>query len=252
MRNSSACMQQHHHFKTEITKTTALDYLLYTPKGYQPNGETTYPLVLFLHGAGQRGAEATRVAETAIPEMVAQQQQTPYILLAPQCPPDQWWVDYEAALIALLNETIITHAVDQQRVYLTGLSMGGAGTWYLASKHPHRFAAIAPICGASLWWQGFPENAEKLKSLPIWTFHGEADSVVPISVTEAIVAVLEQHQANVQFTRYPGVEHNSWTETYGNPDLYQWLFQHRLPANTIASIDPAEADNKGLLGRLLG
>jgi predicted peptidase len=106
--------------------------------------------------------------------------------------------------------------------------MGGAGTWYLAAQQPHRFAAIAPICGASLWWQGFPEKAVLLKNIPIWTFHGEADAVVPISITEAIVEVLEANQAEVRFTRYPGVEHNSWTQTYTNPELYKWLYQKKL------------------------
>lgn len=217
-----------HHFKIDLTHQVSLDYLLFLPKGYKETGEQQWPLILFLHGAGERGYDATEVMNTAIKELLANQTTSPFILLAPQCPPDTWWVEKEGALIALLDSITGTHAVDESRVYLTGLSMGGAGSWYLASKHPKRFAALAPICGASLWWQGFPQNAALLKDIPIWAFHGDADDVVPITVTEEIVAVLQENQADVQLTRYPGVAHNSWAQTYANPALYEWLFEHQL------------------------
>ena len=217
-----------HHFEQPITKTVQLDYLFYRPAGYDQASATGRPLVLFLHGAGQRGHDPQKVTETAIAQIIEQQARFGFLLVAPQCPPDTWWVEKADDLIALLDHIIATHAVDESRLYLTGLSMGGAGTWYLAGQQPTRFAAIAPICGASLWWQGFPEKAALLKDIPIWTFHGEADSVVSIRTTEEIVAVLEAQQADVRFTRYPGVLHDSWTQTYRNPALYEWLYQHRL------------------------
>ena len=131
-------------------------------------------------------------------------------------------------LRVLLDEILASHAIDEERIYLTGLSMGGAGAWYFAANYPDRFAALAPICGAGLWWQGFPARAASLKNMPIRTFHGEEDPVVPIKVTEEIVDFLKEKKGNIRFTRYPGVEHNSWTQTYQNPALYEWFFQQKL------------------------
>jgi predicted peptidase len=122
----------------------------------------------------------------------------------------------------LLDDIIRTYRVDRDRVYLTGLSMGGFGTWDLAAAHPEKFAAIAPICGG-----GNPQNAKKLARLPIWVFHGAKDPTVPIERSREMVEALKAAGANVKFTVYPEAQHDSWTETYNNPEFYQWLLEQK-------------------------
>jgi predicted peptidase len=126
------------------------------------------------------------------------------------------------ALNALLDEVVAQYKVDKKRIYLTGLSMGGYGTWALAGTSPERFAAIVPICGG-----GDPADARRLKDIPTWVFHGAKDSVVPLSRSEEMVKALKEAGSDVKFTIYPEAEHDSWTETYNNPKLYEWLLQHK-------------------------
>ena len=115
------------------------------------------------------------------------------------------------------------YRVDERRVYLTGLSLGGHGSWRLAAEHPHRFAAVAPVCG-----EGNPDYAEQLKSLPIWAFHGAKDDTVPVERTKQMVeAVKSRGNKQVKATIYPDAEHDSWTETYNNPELYEWFLSHQ-------------------------
>ena len=124
---------------------------------------------------------------------------------------------------ALVDDVLARHkAADPDRVYLTGLSMGGFGTWETATEYPERFAAIAPICGG-----GRPYTAARLKKLPTWVFHGEKDPVVPIKRSEEMVDALKKAGGDVKFTRYPEAGHDSWTETYNNPELYEWFLKHQ-------------------------
>ncbi|MCB8044531.1 prolyl oligopeptidase family serine peptidase [Microbacterium oxydans] len=146
----------------------------------------------------------------------------PFILVTPQCAAASQWVAELSTLAALIDEVSSTHRVDEERVSVTGLSMGGFGTWSLAVRYPDRFAAIAPICGG-LWMQ----SAAPIRAIPSWAFHGDADDVVPIAATEQIVDELQALDADVRFTRYAGVGHDSWTETYENPELYEWMLSHR-------------------------
>ena len=125
-----------------------------------------------------------------------------------------------------MNDVITSYAVDTERLYLTGLSMGGFGTWHLGAVHPERFATLAPICGGGAWFAGFPEKARVLKDVPIWVFHGAKDEVVPLQESEKVVDVLKACGGNVRFTVYPDADHDSWTETYNNPELYEWFLQH--------------------------
>jgi predicted peptidase len=124
-------------------------------------------------------------------------------------------------VIALLDEVQSKYKVDPDRVYLTGLSMGGFGTWETATQYPERFAAIVPICGG-----GRPYTVARLKNLPTWVFHGEKDNVVPIKRSEEMVDALKKAGGDVKFTRYPEAGHDSWTETYNNPELYDWFLKH--------------------------
>ncbi|RPI70147.1 MAG: phospholipase, partial [Ignavibacteriales bacterium] len=133
-----------------------------------------------------------------------------------QCPDGQWWSISD--LDVLLNEITDEYKVDKKRIYVTGLSMGGFGTWELAIKYPDRFAAIAPVCGG-----GNSRLAGILKDLPVWVFHGAKDNVVPLKNSEEMVEALEKVGGNVKFTVYPDATHDSWTETYNNPELYEWF-----------------------------
>jgi predicted peptidase len=211
-------------FDREITKRVAGRYLLFLPTGYDPESGQRWPLMLFLHGAGERGDDLEQVKNWGVPSMVDQWPDFPFILVSPQCPAGEYWdVD---ALNTLLDELEERFAVDPDRIYLTGLSMGGFGTFALGLKHPERFAALAPICGGGerLWVR--PEHA----GLPIWVFHGAKDTVVPISRSESMVDALRAVGADVRFTVYPEAEHNSWSETYANRELYDWFLQHKRSA----------------------
>ena len=212
--------------KRTVTKTYALEYLLTLPDDYGRPPGVRYPLVLFLHGAGERGHDLEAIKKHGIKELTEFQARYDFILAAPQCPPDTWWVDQMEALDQLLDDVCSSYRVDQTRIYLTGLSMGGYGTWHYAVRHPERFAAVVPICGGGTWWNGYPEMVRTIKNVPVWAFHGADDDIVPLSASQELVDALEEVNGNVRFTVYPGVTHDSWTQTYQNPDLYVWLFRH--------------------------
>ena len=221
-------IEQEKALEAQITRTVKLNYLLHLPDGYNTEQGQTWPLILFLHGAGERGDDLSLVKTHGIPKVAMLLDEFPFIAVSPQCPSDHWWSDYLEVLIALLDETIASYAVDPGRIYLTGLSMGGFGTWHLAVEYPDRFAAIAPICGGGVWAYGFPERVCAIKHLPTWVFHGAKDAVVPLESSEVLVEALQACGGNVRFTVYPEAEHDSWTETYENPELYQWFLSHAL------------------------
>ena len=215
--------QTSHLFERTLSKTVSLNYLLYLPENYS-NSKQDFPLILFLHGAGERGDDLSLVKIHGIPKIVEQQKDFPFIAVSPQCPLDRWWVDpwLIEALNSLLDDIIATYRVDKSRAYLTGLSMGGFGTWALAMMYPEKFAAIAPVCGGGMPWMAF-----RLKNIPVWAFHGAKDEVVPFQRGEEMVEALRKNGGNVKFTVYPEAGHDSWTETYNNPELYEWFLQHR-------------------------
>ncbi|MBM3211979.1 phospholipase [Candidatus Poribacteria bacterium] len=218
--------QEKHRFEAQITKTVSLDYLLYLPEGYNEDHDKKWPLILFLHGAGERGSDLNLVKVHGIPKIVEQREDFPFIAVSPQCPKNSWWTAEMEALNALLDDVIAKNAVDTQRIYLTGLSMGGYGTWALATAYPERFAAIAPICGG-----GDSEKACVLKDIPAWVFHGEKDNVVRPEESKKMVKALEDCGGNAKLTMYPEAGHDSWTETYNNPELYEWFLKHKLEKN---------------------
>ena len=214
--------QTQHSFITQTTKTVKLGYLLFLPSDYKKNADQKFPLIMFLHGMGERGDENLNLLKThGIPKIVETTPNFPCIVVSPQCPDNSWWTMETDALKALLDEIIDSHSVNPDQIYLTGLSMGGYGTWKLATEHPDYFAAIAPICGG-----GDPEKAEQIKDIPIWVFHGAKDLVVTLEKSEEMVESLKLLNGNVRFTVYPETEHDSWTKTYDNPELYEWFFQH--------------------------
>ncbi|MBI3861866.1 MAG: dienelactone hydrolase family protein [Planctomycetia bacterium] len=195
-----------------------MGYLLALPRDYDQQG--SWPVLLFLHGSGERGTDLEAVKTHGPPKLIAAGKSLPFIVVSPQCPDDQWWEPIE--LIALLDEIGRKYKVDADRVYVTGLSMGGFGTWRLAAYAPHRFAAIAPICGGGeTYW------ARQIARLPVWAFHGAKDEGVPVERSESMVEALRKRCGNPKLTVYPDAEHDSWTETYENPELYQWLLAQK-------------------------
>jgi predicted peptidase len=217
--------QQEHMFEAQITKTVRLNYLLFLPKGYGEDQQQKWPLILFLHGAGERGDDLELVKIHGIPKIAEQREDFPFIAVSPQCSKFSWWTAELDALNALLDEVMKEYAVDTDRIYLTGLSMGGFGTWLLAMAYPERFAAIAPICGG-----GDPQKAFILKDVPTWVFHGAQDQTVPLERSEEMVNALKECGGDVRFTVYPEAGHDSWTETYDNPELYEWFLKHKRRA----------------------
>lgn len=208
----------------EIRKTVRINYLLYFPDEYHES-DKSWPLILFLHGAGERGNDLEKIKIHGPPMLIAKKgKKYPFIIVSPQCPEDGWWDrDLEIlTLNALLDDVISRFRIDKNRVYVTGLSMGGFGTWRLAIEYPERFAAVAPICGG-----GNPEKVAKISHLPVWVFHGAKDNVVLLKRSEEMVEALKKLGADVKFTVYPDAGHDSWTETYNNPDLYNWFLTHK-------------------------
>jgi len=212
--------QTAHNFEKEIKLTLSANYLLYLPKEYDQSNDE-FPLVLFLHGAGERGTDIEKVKVHGLPRLINERKDFPFIVVSPQCPDNMFW--NTDLLAALLDEIEANYKVDKNRMYVTGLSMGGHGTWSLAIAQPNRFAAIAPICG----WSN-PTMACTIKNIPNWVFHGAKDMVVPLSASEQMVEKLKSCNADVKFTIYPEANHDSWTETYNNDELYNWFLQHKL------------------------
>lgn len=191
------------------------NYLLKLPDGYSENSPTS--LLIFLHGAGERGDDLELVKKHGPPKQIKEGQKFPQIVLSPQCPSDDRW-DPDR-LQATLEEIMSTYNVDPTRMYLTGLSMGGQGTWKWAGSHPSQFRAIAPICGFAA-----EVNFESLKDLPIWVFHGAKDDVVAIEESDWMVQELKKVGSDVKYTVYPELKHDSWSITYENSEFYSWLF----------------------------
>ena len=214
--------------KLDTQVPVKLDYLVYLPEDYEK--KEAWPLVIFLHGAGERSADLELVKKHGPPKLVEGGKKFPFIVVSPQCPQDKWWTAMPLELTALIDEIESKHKVDKDRVYLTGLSMGGFGTWMLAAHTPERFAAIAPICGG-----GETLGTRRLTRLPTWVFHGAKDPVVPLKRSEDMVEALKRAGGNVKFTIYPEAGHDSWTATYDSPEFYSWLLAQKRGADAAAN-----------------
>jgi len=203
--------------KLTINQEAVYPYLNYEPESFEKDKE--YALLIFLHGAGERGTDLEMLKVHGPPMQITNGKKFDCHVLAPLCPLEVWWD--EDRLEETLKDFMNKHKVDKQKIYLTGLSMGGYATWKWACKYPDHFAAIAPICGG-----GDPENVKAIKDIPTWAFHGAKDKVVDISESQKMVDALIAIDAEPKFTIYPEANHNSWTETYNNPEFYKWLFSH--------------------------
>jgi dienelactone hydrolase len=197
--------------------TSGLDHLVYLPDGYY-RSFARWPVILTLHGRGEAGLDIGLVRRQGLPLRIEKKEGLPFVIVAPQSSDWAWNVE---ALDALLDDVLKRYRVDLDRVYVTGNSMGGNGTWALAAKCPERFAAIAPICGV-----GDASSTGRLKGVPTWAFHGADDRVVPPEKSERMIAALKKAGGDARLTVYPGVGHDAWTATYANPSFFEWLLQH--------------------------
>lgn len=199
------------------------NYLLYLPKDYEKNGRL-WPVIVYLHGASVRGNNIDRIKRYGLPMLLDKKEDFPFIVISPQCPKGRYWDPEE--IISLLDEVSAEYPVDSERVYLTGVSLGGHGTWAVANKYPTRFAAIAPLCGRcdTLW-------AKNLKDVPAWVFHGAKDRKCPIRYSENLVNSIMSEGGEVKFTVYPKSGHRIDTETYSNNELYEWFMRHTRKAD---------------------
>lgn len=225
-----------------VTDAAGYDHLISLPPAAATQAETTWPVMMFLHGAGERGHDVWAVARQGVPRLlafaddltaaerrVAERVRDTCVMIAPQCPQYEVWNEHR--LLELLDSVLASHRVDPRRVYLTGLSMGGFGTWTLGLRHPHRFAALLPICGGGRIADvllASDRHGDALRRLGIWAFHGANDRVVPVEESDRMVRALEAaHVRDVKLTVYPEAEHDVWTPTYANAAVYDWLFGHQ-------------------------
>ncbi len=201
-----------------------VDYLLYLPENYDSGSEDGARVVLFLHGRGESNGPLSLVAKWGPPKFAKRGDKLPYILVSPQCPKDDFWSSevQQKRVTELLDHLVAQLNVDETRLYLTGLSMGGYGSWRMAADQPKRFAAVAPVCG-----KGDPADGEKLKDIPIWAFHGDQDRAVPhMHSVEMVDAIKAAGGKKVRFTSLEHIGHNCWSATYATPELYSWMFSH--------------------------
>ncbi|MCL4247766.1 MAG: alpha/beta fold hydrolase [Anaerolineae bacterium] len=202
-----------------------IGYLLYSPG----NGDDTrrkQPLILFLHGASDRGSDPELLKQHGLPKIVMNNPDFPFMMLAPQCPEGEWWIHDERLVLALLDHVIMHYLADEKRIYLTGCSMGGYGAWMLAAAHPERFAAVVPVSAPALHQ---PEQVCSLKNTPIWAFHGSADTVVPAEQTIIMIQTLRACGGTPEASYVSGAGHELTTTVYEDPKLFAWLRKQTLP-----------------------
>ena len=195
-------------------------YIQYLPKDY--NEKEKYPLVLFLHGAGERGDDLDLLAKHGYMKYhVEQGREYPFIFISPQCPEGKYWGNYVESLHKFLDYICNSLPIDEKRIYLTGISMGGTGTYLMAQAEPERFAAIAPICGSGINWYG-----GILKDLPCRIYHGDCDPSVDVHDSLSMASSINRNGGRAELTIYPGVTHNCWDIVYSATELEEWFLKH--------------------------
>jgi predicted peptidase len=209
-----------------INKTGLVDgkpnyYSVYVPREYDPAKQ--WPVILFLHGMGQRGSDGLNQTDVGLPSAIRKNpDRFPCLVVMPQCRDDRFWDEDAARAEQALKQTMAQYNVDPDRLYLTGLSMGGYGTWIYGARKTDVFAALMPVCGG-----GRVEDAPQLSRLPIWAFHGAEDEVVPVKETRVMVDAVAEAGGEIRYTEYPEVGHNCWDEAYNDPKAIRWLLEQR-------------------------
>jgi predicted peptidase len=227
-------------------------YQVFVPDDWTPRQK--WPVILFLHGSGERADDGLQQTDIGIGTAIRiDRTQVPAIVVMPQCRKNLWWVEPPMSDLAMATLDAATKEFhgDTSRTYLTGLSMGGYGTWYLAQKYPGRFAALVVVCGGIhppaatlkahpelVKWvpedgpKSYAEAAARIGKVPVWIFHGADDEVVPVTESQRMQAAMKQIGAEVHYTEFPGVKHVSWDKAYDDPKLFQWLFSKSIPAKS--------------------
>ena len=197
-------------------------YTKYLPKDFDENKK--YPLVFFLHGAGERGDDLDKAMYNGYMKHVREEgREYPFIFVAPQCPANKYWGCYTESLLAFLDHICETLPVDRDRIYLTGLSMGGTGAWMLAMADPDRFAALIPVCGTGIYW-----HAGVLVNLPVYIYHGDLDDVVPLSESISMLSAIHKRGGQkAQIKILYGVKHNAWNAAYSDEELLEWMLAQK-------------------------
>jgi predicted peptidase len=246
---SSSAKQKETGFLNRVLKlgSNTYRYQVYLPQDWTKNKK--WPIILFLHGAGERGEDGLIQTEVGIGTAIRRfKDRFPCVVVFPQCRNNIWWLDAEMQAQALksLDLSLKEFNGDNKRMFLTGLSMGGYGTWKIGAKYPGRFAALVPICGgvklpahlegltgvmspAQDLADPYLATARAIGNTPVWVFHGFADPIVPVTESQKMVEALKMVGGNVRYTEYEGIEHNSWEKAYAEQDLMAWLFSQRLP-----------------------
>jgi predicted peptidase len=221
-------------------------YQVYVPADFR--SKKSWPVILFLHGAGERGSDGLLQTDVGLPHAIRQNaDRFPFVVVIPQCSKETIWgaPDMEAQALAALDHSIKEFHGDRSHVYLTGLSMGGFGTWEFAVSNPGRFAALVPICSGVRPlkdWPGlrvtladdaknadpYAEVARRIGKTPVWMFHGDADQAVPVEESRHMAEALKAAGAEFKYSEYPGVNHNSWDKAYAEPELVPWLLSKSL------------------------
>ena len=228
-------------FRTATVDGHSYRYEVYVPPGGPPRHK--WPVILFLHGIGHRGQYPRGSSESVLARLFLGYQKPPHaVIVFPRCPTDATWLEPRMEKLALtaLQQSVQEFHGDPRRVYLTGLSMGGYGVWFIASRNPDRFAALAPVCGGirapqtvplsavSTTSEPYADIAKKIGKTPVWIFHGSADKVISVDESRQMVTALKANGGNVRYTEYPGVGHNSWDKAYAEPELIAWLLSKTL------------------------
>jgi len=234
--------------RTIAVSGTTYKYQVFVPEDW--SAKQKWPIILFLHGAGERGSDGLLQTDVGLPHSVRlDRSRFNAIIVMPQCLKDDWWGTsrMEEMALAILAAATKEFKGDGKRTYLTGLSMGGYGSWDLAAKYPGKFAAVVPICGGIVLPEhlrqmrpdlakgsypddpkSYEEVAKKIGKTPVWIFHGAADDVVPAEGSRKLYEALKAAGGEVRYTEYPGVGHNSWDKAYAEPELMTWMFAQSL------------------------
>jgi pimeloyl-ACP methyl ester carboxylesterase len=213
------------HGMNQHRRNVSYRYVSYVPKDYEAVTARKWPLVIYLHGGSDRGTDLKKLYSSGIPDQVYRGREFPFIMLAPQCPEhlrwstDDWFENF-------YKEAAARYRFDADRIYLTGPSLGGSGTWYIATRYPDKFAAIAPMSGFTSHLDFIDRNIDKLLDMPVWAFHGKLDTVVPFEETERVVRRLEGRNRNLRFSAEPDMGHEIHWQVYPGQEVYDWLLRH--------------------------
>jgi predicted peptidase len=214
-------------FQRRVVVEAEGQMLLYLPAGFRVHGAKRYPLLVFLHGSGESGTDLEKLKAHGLPKIVATRSDFPFVVASPQTPAPFWPHD-PVTLNAMLDELLDRLPIDRNRVYLTGISMGGIMSYRWASENPTRFAAVVPVSGS-----GNPEDACRLKDLPVWAFHGAKDHSVQVEREDGMIKAINACGGHARITVDPEGDHDDpyWSTVYGNPELYDWLLKQRRQAS---------------------